>query len=103
MIEIEESLSSFRRTANEFLTSSNAVIQMSTTFSYLSRSVIKPRLNCLLTLSTSACALATISGFFSASLTSAIEIEIPDNVEYLKPKSLSLSSIIDVSVVWYLL
>ena len=80
-------------------TLSLAAFHVSTTFSYLSWSVIKPRLYCLLILSTTFWASRTISGFLSLLTTSAIDTVIPAIVEYLNPKSFNLSSMIEVSVV----
>ena len=88
---------------SSFLTSSVALVQTSITLWYLSPSVIKPLWYCLLILSTLALAASIISPFFSLLTTSAIDTVIPAIVEYLKPKFFNLSSIIDVSVVLYLL
>ena len=84
-------------------TSSDALFHWAHTASCLSSSVIKPLWYCLLILSTTSCARATISSFLSVVITSAADTVIPAIVEYLNPKSFNLSSIIDVSVVLYLL
>ena len=66
---------------NSSWTLSLAPFQVSITLLYLSSSVIKPRLYCLLILSTNFCASATISPFLSLVLTSDILTVTPAIVE----------------------
>ena len=73
--------------------------QTSITEVYLSKSVIKPLWNCLLILSTLAWPASIYSCLCWLVIISIILNVIPEIVEYLNPKSLSLSSIIEVSVV----
>ena len=75
--------------------------QTSHTDAFLSSSVISPRLYCLLIAETFSFPSAIIASLFLLVTTSWIEKVIPATVEYLNPKSLSLSNITDVSVVLY--
>ena len=80
-------------------TRSLALYQTLITLSYLSSSVIKPLEYCLLILSTVFLESAIILDLELLVATSCVETVAPLTVEYLNPKSLSLSSIIEVSVV----
>ena len=88
---------------SSFWTSSFILNQTSTTLLYLSSSVISPRLYCFSIFWTSFSPFSIISDLLLHSKISASEIVIPDLVDSLNPKSFILSSIIEVSVVWYLL
>ena len=85
--------------SSSFWTSFLASFHVSITLLNLSSLVIKPRVYCLLIVSTILLASSIIFPLFLLVVTSATDTVIPAIVEYLKPKSLSLSSIIEVSVV----
>ena len=99
MMKIGLSTSVFEIFSSSSLTWSVALFHVSITLENLSSSVIKPRLYCLLILSTNTWVSATIAFLFLLISTSAILTVIPEIVEYLNPKSFKLSSIVDVSVV----
>ena len=99
MMKIGLSISVWETPSSSALTSSVALFHVSITLLNLSSSVIKPRLYCLLILSTTFWAASTILCLSLLISTSAILTVIPEIVEYLNPKSFKLSSIVDVSVV----
>ena len=99
IIKIGLSTSLLAISSSSAWTLSFASFHVSITLLNLSSSVIRPRLYCLLILSTNFWLSPTILSLSLLVTTSAILIVIPAIVEYLNPKSFKLSSIVEVSVV----